>query len=221
MNDGDLWLVIPTANRFKYLNQIFKNSLISKKNIVLIRTVDGPIFDEVNNIFIRNKEINIHKWWNIGIDYAENHGAKLVAVLNDDVRISPGSLQAIAFEVLAQNAALGFPYPHSGRLAGYCWILNLSSKVRPDERFRWWYGDNDLQMQAQSTSKYIYVSAEVTHLEGGDLTEKSDYLKILAEKDHLTFLEKWSKKTPLFEKIRIYFLKLAAKLIAPLKKDNF
>jgi hypothetical protein len=87
MNEGDLWLVVPTANRFNYLSEIFKNSLISEQNIVLVRTSDGPIFGEVNNIFVKSKEINIQKWWNLGIKYAEQRGAKLVAVLNDDVYI--------------------------------------------------------------------------------------------------------------------------------------
>jgi GT2 family glycosyltransferase len=131
---------------------------------------------------------------------------------------SPGSLQAIAFEVLEQNAALGFPYPHSGRLAGYCYILNLSSDVRPDERFSWWYGDNDLQMQAQSTSKYIYVSADVQHLEGGSLTEQSQSLQFLAERDHLAFIKKWSKKPTAAERAQALFYKILEAIKNPLRK---
>jgi hypothetical protein len=220
MNEGDLWLVIPTATRSQYIEKIIKNSLIPTKNIVLVRTVDGAIFGKVNNIFVNNPEINIQKWWNLGIDYAAQRGAKLVAVLNDDVHISPGSLQAIAFEVLEQNAALGFPYPHSGRLAGYCWILNLDSKVRPDERFSWWFGDNDLQMQAQTTSKYIYVSADIKHIEGGKLTEENELLKHLAERDQLLFIEKWTPKPSNFFIFRSYIYKVYNKLRKIIKYFN-
>ena len=221
MKEGDLWLVVPTASRFEYLDKIFINSLIPKKNIILVRTIDGPTVDKVNNLFVESGEVNIQKWWNLGINYAEKRGAKLVAVLNDDVYISPGSLQAIALEVIEQNAALGFPYPHSGQLAGYCWILNLSSDVRPDERFSWWFGDNDLQMQAQATSKYIYVSADVQHLEGGESTEKNPSLRHLAEKDHLIFIKKWTKKTTVIHKVKTLFYRVLDNTKKPLRKSKF
>jgi len=221
MKDGDLWLVIPTSNRFNYLDEIIRNSLIPEKNIVLVRTEDGPVFGNVQNIFVKTGKVNIQKWWNVGINYAEKHGAKLVAVLNDDVYISPGSLQAIALELLEQNAALGFPYPHSGRLAGYCWILNLNSTVRPDERFKWWFGDNDLQMQAQSCSKYIYVSADVQHLEGGKLTEENQSLKVLAEKDHAAFIQKWGEKPTLFQISKMFFYRILSSVKSLLKKSEF
>lgn len=221
MKKGDLWLVVPTASRFEYLDKIFVNSLIPKENIILVRSNSGPVFGKVINIFVNSREINIQKWWNLGIDYAEKQGAKLVAVLNDDVYISPGSLQAIALAVLEQNVALGFPYPHSGQLAGYCWILNLSSDVRPDERFSWWFGDNDLQMQAQATSKYIYVSADVQHLEGGKLTEFNQYLGRLAERDHLIFLKKWTKKPTSIQRVKTLFYRIVDKIKSPLRKSKF
>ena len=193
MKVEDLWLVIPTGERDKYLAQIFRNSLIPMNQIVLIRTKPGKQIDGVQNIFVKSDEINIQKWWNTGIAFAEEHGAKFVAVLNDDVAISPGSLQAIAFDVEEKDVPLGFPFPHSGQLAGYCWVLNLKFPVRPDERFKWWYGDNDLQMQAQLISKYIYVSSSVEHLEANKLTSSDTLLSSLGEQDHLEFVKKWSK----------------------------
>jgi len=190
----NIWLVIPSANRSDYLEEIIKNSLLPMNQIVLVRTTPGINFEGVHNVFIRSKKINIQKWWNIGISFAEKHGAEIVAVLNDDVWIAPGSLQTMAFEAIDQNVPLVFPYPYTGKLAGYCWILNLKFDIRPDNRFRWWYGDNDLQMQAQAHSKYIYVSAEVNHLEGGKFTAENDYLNQIALKDHLNFIYKWGTR---------------------------
>jgi GT2 family glycosyltransferase len=221
MKEGHLWLVIPTSNRFDYLNKIIRNSLIPEENIVLVRTENGPVFGNVKNIFVKTGKVNIQKWWNVGINYAEKHGARLVAVLNDDVYISPGSLQAIALEVLEQNAALGFPYPHSGCLAGYCWILNLNSAVRPDERFKWHFGDNDLQMQAQFSSKYIYVSADVQHLEGGKLTEENQSLKLLAERDHVAFIQKWGDRPTLFQVSKTFLYRILGIVKSILKKSKF
>ena len=73
-------------------------------------------------------------------------------------------------------------------------LLNLNFKVRPDNRFKWWYGDNDLQMQAQLINKYIYVSVEVTHLESGGLTKENPLLQKFAEVDHYRFINKWGNK---------------------------
>jgi hypothetical protein len=188
---ADLWLVIPTATRHNFLREIIKNSLIPENQIVFVRTSPGEIIGNVHNIFVKSKKINIQKWWNLGISFAEKRGAKFVAVLNDDVWIAPGSLQTMAHEALVQEVPLVFPTPHTGQLAGYCWVLNLNFKVRPDNRFKWWYGDNDLQMQAQLVNKYIYVSVEVTHLESGGLTNKSPILQKFAEADHYKFIYKW------------------------------
>ncbi len=191
LDPKDLWLVIPTATRHQFLQDIFENSLIPKGQIILVRTSPGPIIDKVHNIFVKSKKINIQKWWNLGINFAERRGAKFVAVLNDDVWIAPGSLQNMATEALVQNVPLVFPHPHTGQLAGYCWVLNLNFNVRPDNRFKWWYGDNDLQMQSQKVNKYIYVSAEVNHLESGGLTKESPILQKFADIDHYKFIQKW------------------------------
>lgn len=220
MINGDLWMVIPTANRLQYLDDLIKNSLIPKKNIVLIRTAPGHVIDDVNNIFVKYGNINIHKWWNQGIDFAEKNGAKVVAVLNDDVFIAPGSLQKIAKEVLEQDVPLGFPHPHSGRLAGYCWILNLKYKIRPDNKFKWWYGDNDLQMQAQEISRYIYVSADVRHLEGGKLTDMSKKLKKLTERDGAYFEKKWGERQSFFARLIVLPLHVLNLLKQVLKKSG-
>jgi hypothetical protein len=190
----DLWLIIPTSTRHQYLPEIIRNSLLPESQIVLVRTAPGKNFDKVHNLFVKSKEINIQKWWNLGIRFAEKNGAKLVAVLNDDVFISPGSLQTMALEAIKENVPLVFPYPHTGQLAGYCWILNLNYKLRPDNRFNWWYGDNDLQMQAQLLNRYIYVPAEVKHIESGNLTENSPELQKFAESDHYKFIQKWGTK---------------------------
>lgn len=183
--------MIPTSKRHKFLNELFDNSLIPDNQIVLIRTSPGESIGKVNNIFVKSKKINIQKWWNLGIKFAENRGAKFVAVLNDDVWISPGSLQKLANEALLQDVPLAFPFPYSGQIAGYCWVLNLDFKVRPDNRFKWWYGDNDLQMQAQRVKKYIYVPVEVKHLESGSLTTNNPLLQKLAQLDHYRFIQKW------------------------------
>ena len=92
-----LWLVIPTATRRQYIPDIIIESGIDRNHIVIVHTVnDNEPYYDVNNIYDTG-EINIHRWWNKGIDFALGRGARYVAVLNDDVRIADINVNMIYF----------------------------------------------------------------------------------------------------------------------------
>lgn len=87
-----LWLVIPTADRHQYLSEIFLNSGIDESKRILVRTSPGIDFPDCVNLRF-NGNLNIQAWWNLGINYAMQHGARYIAVLNDDVLLHPKTLQ--------------------------------------------------------------------------------------------------------------------------------
>ena len=115
--ENDLWIVIPTADRHQYLESIFENSLIPRNQIVIVRTTSGEEIPQVHNIWDL-EDFNIHRWWNKGINFAQEHGAKFVAVLNDDVQIAKGSLQNIVFAMKDSGADLGYPEPCFSDICG-------------------------------------------------------------------------------------------------------
>lgn len=189
---NDLWMVIPTAKRHQYIPDIIKESRIDSNHIVIIHTVnDNAPFDNVNNVFDTD-EINIHRWWNKGINYAQQRGARYVAVVNDDIMMLGGPLQKIVKEMQLVDAVLGYPAPFEGWVCGYCWVLDLASDVRPDENYRWWYGDRDIDIQAKNNGGVIHVPAMVRHLHGNQLTSASAELMKLTEADEDYFFEKWN-----------------------------
>jgi hypothetical protein len=167
--ENDLWIVIPTADRHQYLPKIFENSLIPLNQIVIVRTKPGEPIQDVNNLWDLD-EFNIHRWWNKGINFAEAHGAKFVAVLNDDVWIEKGSLQTIVEGMTSAGAVLGYPEPCSSDICGYAWVLRLDSPVRPDEQFRWWFGDNDIRKQAMADKGYVSVPCDIKHYHPNETT---------------------------------------------------
>lgn len=185
---NDLWIVIPTANRHQYLPEIILNSLLPHNQIVLVRTAPGEEIPDVHNIWDLD-DFNIHRWWNKGINFAQEHGAKYVAVLNDDVWIEPGSLQAIVKGIEWSGADIGYPEPSLSDICGYAWVLRMSSSIRPDERFRWWFGDNDLRNQARLSNGTVSVTCNIKHLHPNETTVGAFFEA--TKRDGELFYEKW------------------------------
>lgn len=188
----DLWMVIPTATRREYIPEIIEQSGIDKNKIVIVHTKnDNEPYYEVNNIYDTG-EINIQRWWNKGIDFVTSKGGRYVAVLNDDVRLAGDPLNTIATVMKETGAGLGYPYPFQGWVCGYCFIIDLATDIRPDERYRWWYGDRDLDFQARKQGGVVHVPAMVRHIEGNILTTQNKELQELAKTDEDLFFEKWT-----------------------------
>lgn len=106
--------------------------------------------------------IGLHRMWNLGMD-AVVTGERHVAIINDDVSLSPGAMSTVA-RLLDANPQLGLLSPsqdaeHSFELnpttgfAGYCMVLakDLAPQWRFDETMMWWYGDNDVIMWVTHT----------------------------------------------------------------------
>ena len=185
----NLWLTIPVGERRQYLDNIIKESNIPPERIVIVNTFDSIPTPHVHNIYDHG-EINIHRWWNRGIEFAKSAGADYIAVLNDDLVLSDDPLNKIAKLMEETNATLGHPVPHSGHLSGYCFVLNLKHKIIANESYRLWFGDNDLWDQAKKLSGVIGALANVKHLHGNELTSNNPKLMALASEDKKLYLQK-------------------------------
>lgn len=183
----NLWLVVPVGARRNYINNLVELSNIPKEQIVIINTVDVEEVEGVNNLYDLD-EINIHRWWNKGIDYAVARGAKYVAVLNDDLELADDPLNKIAEAMNNSDAIIGVPYPFTGHIPGYAWVLDTSKGIFPDENFRWWYGDDDLFRRAENI---IAVTCKIRHVEGNKLTSSNTELMELTKKDKEYYDKKW------------------------------
>lgn len=169
----NLWLVIPSGDRRQYLKEIINNSGVPKNKIVIVDTI--------------LKEPHIYKWWNYGINVARHNGATHVAILNDDLILKDNPLQKILDVMVQEDATIGYPLPASSDPCGYCFILNLEHGIFPDEKYKWWYGDNDLYERAK---KVVGVRASVTHVEPNRLTSESPELMALVRQDKETYNNK-------------------------------
>jgi len=189
-NNLDIWLTIPTGTRRQYLADIIKESQISPEKIVIVHTVESEPIEGVNNIWDLDP-VNIHRWWNRGIDVARTFGADYIAVLNDDVVLKNNPINKIAYGMNKLKATLGYPLPYAGHIPGYCWVLDIKSNIRADENFRWWYGDDDIRLKAKELGEVVYIPAEVEHLHPNHLTSTNEELMELTKADQTYFEEKW------------------------------
>jgi hypothetical protein len=197
MNDVKVWLTIPSGTRRQYLKNIIKDSQLPLDQIVIVHTVESEPIEGVRNVWDLDPP-NIHRWWNTGIDIARANGGEYIAVLNDDLILKDNPINKIVQGMKEEGAILGYPHPHTGngatKVAGYCWVLDLSSGLRTDETYRWYFGDDDLLLQVLGLGKAVYVPAEVEHMHGIVGTAQSQYLQQLTLLDKKYFIEKWTKR---------------------------
>jgi hypothetical protein len=182
-------LTIPTGTRRQYLADIINESQISPEKIVIVHTVESEPIEGVNNVWDLDP-VNIHRWWNRGIDIARTFGADYIAILNDDVKLKNNPINKIANKMRDTKSIVGYPVPNIG--IGYCWVLDIKSNIRADENFRWWYGDDDIRRKAELQGEIIYVPAEVEHLHPNHLTSANEDLMKLTVADKEYFEKKWN-----------------------------
>lgn len=188
-----LWVVIPTSFRHDYLQGIFGASGVSMDKTILVRTAPGePIAGAINLYDLDG--INIHRWWNLGIDYARKNGAKYVAILNDDTVLQVGDLQKLLNLMIFEETTLALPVAKGNAGWGHCWILDLSHGVFPDERFHWWCGDHDLEIRALRKNGVSYLPLPILNKHANELTVESTQLQELAKRDIKEFRRKYPIK---------------------------
>jgi len=192
------FLTIPTrGDHPDLLEAIIHASSIPRRNIVIVRTADVPAPAGVV-VLDASGPPNIHRWWNMGIDHAKDHGASSIAVLNDDLVINARTITDLTRALETTGAAIATPGPqvrlHRDRmplrplLIGSLWVLDLSAGLRPNQEFQWWYGDDDLDVRARRDFGGL-VTAPVwfDHPHAGEATNTSPLLQQLVIQDERTF----------------------------------
>lgn len=201
-----LWVTIPTAgDRADLLETLVRQCGVKPSNIVIVRTrpCRTPLGVHVLDDY---GPVNIHRWWNAGIDFAQQQGATHVAVLNDDLVLDPSAIaelvraQDITGATIASPGAVwqhvtdGPAHTRDRRIVGWCFVLDLSSGVRPNEDYSWWFGDDELDFDARiDGSGVVLVPVNVKHPLANLHTEQSPQLQELAAADERLFRERWEE----------------------------
>lgn len=198
-----LFMTVPTAGAHpELLADLIRDCGLPPEQIVVVETAPGvDLPDGVIRIQCLGPP-RIQHWWTLGIDEAERRGATAVAVLNDDIRVQPDTLTTLHQALMETGAAIASPsrpgvrdgvhkrplIPYEPRLWGSIWVLDLSTGLRPDTNYVWWYGDNDLDLRARRHhGGVVLVPVEYEHVHPSTATFRSPELLAIAEKDGQRF----------------------------------
>ena len=198
-----LFMTVPTSgNRSHLLENLVRDSGLPPDRVIVVTTRSNAQVPSGVVSISDAGPLNIHRWWNRGIDEAIRRGATAVAVVNDDVAIDEKTFSVLENALLSTGAAIASPsrppfhdglhkrrlIPYEPRLWGSLWVLRVDSGLRPDERYGWWFGDNDLDIRARRNHGGIVLcDVTFTHLHPSEQTGTDPQLRKQTEIDAQTF----------------------------------
>jgi hypothetical protein len=201
--ENDVFMIIPTSGRTRYLSSIFEASNLPNEKIIIIRTAGCQA--EIPNCRIVDSDIdlNISMWWLLGIEKAKEESGRFVAVLNDDCLIETGLLEDMKNLLISQGTSMCIAANTTGSGWGHCFMLDISKGIFPDPQFRWWYGDDDLMIRAKRATGISKSTKIALNLEANELTNSSLFLSQIITEDRRRFYSKHKREFFLREGGRI------------------
>lgn len=222
----DIYLTVPTAGKHpELLREMISSCGLPINQIIIVETKPNLVLPTGVITLQDFGSPNIQRWWSRGIEEAVARGAKAVAVLNDDIRVNSETLPRLYDGLKKTKATIASPsregvtnkrhrrplVPYSPRIWGCLWMLDTQSGLRPDQRYAWWYGDEDLDIRARKYfNGVVNVDVYYEHYFAGEGTSQNPLLQALAEKDAQTYqhdharlltLSRWVRKLPWINRV--------------------
>jgi hypothetical protein len=223
--------VIPTRDRHDLLRDCVNSVVDQVDAVYIIDNGSQPPIDpdqwafgdngapRVMSAIVELDPPNISRLWNVGLDLAEHSHRHAgwnpwepldVAVLNSDVIVPPGWMDALSAAMRSTRAVLAYPDQFGGhqqilhteaepvdlrqRITGFAFMLRGEAGLELDESMAWWYGDDDLDWTARSSGGSLLVPGiPVQHLHPNESTEARPDLAAQAGRDRETFITKWGR----------------------------
>lgn len=187
IDKSKVWIVVPVGKREKYLPALIDTLNEYLNQIIFINNKENySKFYGVNHIEDFD-EINIHRWWNKGLDFAKSKGAEYVVIMNDDISFNKNLISSMIDKMVERKAEVCGIVNH----AGVFFIIKTDSNIRADENLRWWCGDGDIFRQALERRSLIwYLDNSFIHYELNKQTDEDSFLLELGRKDLETYKNK-------------------------------
>lgn len=189
------YAVIPTGSRKEdYLSVI---DWCKRHNVTTVTISTSDEADEYSvGKKIKCRELNISKWWNLGLEYIaekefETNEEYVVAVLNDDVVLPENWFEMLEPMIKkGSSGASGLRFGIKRQISGYAFLLNGRHDIRADEALVWYWGDDGIQKYCESEGGF----ALVTGLKVGNKYARSSevFMSEQIEKDRAYYMEHYS-----------------------------
>lgn len=214
------YAVIPTHDRLGMLVDTVK-SIADQVDLVFI--IDNNEEERLHLAGLKLRtwdattlDPNIQRFWNRGLHLSQQcatvrgHKEWNVVILNDDVVCPSDFVATLGVAMRATSAVLAYPsqFGHerselhtepgpvdmTTRITGYAYMLRGESGIALDERFVWWYGDDDLDWRAREMGGSLMVpNCPVIHRAPNAQTNANPKLLKQTALDRQTFINKWGR----------------------------
>lgn len=189
---------------------------------IIVTNEPNPIkSDDVgwpNNMHLYNtlsEEINLSKWWNVGLGWAHTHGIESFMVTESDVRMNSLNIYRMHSALWYGNYSMvgpnlygsmksdeasvetrqdGWGARHAGHRICQTWMVKTPTALPADERFAWWHADEQHEMRHRPIDNGTAIIGSATYerplYQSTDPSQSED----LSESNRLArkiFLEEW------------------------------
>ena len=175
-------------------------------------TVIKRTYPEQVSIFTDEIEpLNISRWWNLGLEWAQTVAMSLeenvwdIAIINDDVEVPPTWLCYIADD-MRQLGCVGACSGGNGssavihrapatvsaftRLQGFAFVLAGESGIRANEEYRWYFSDDHIDFTARTLGgSVMFPGCHVTHRHPN--SQMTPDMQVIIAEDAAKFHAQW------------------------------
>jgi len=179
-----LIVTIPTCGESPYLGRLLESCatagvpaivVINNTNAEQYQSLVATANDHMAQSVDLGNDINLYAAWNKCIDLTSRDGVG--AILNDDIYVHPDSFARIEKSVRTTEGVVGWdawgpvsenPSSHLRRvngtyrthgLAGFAFAFPTTTAPRFDEKYTWWYGDDDWVARCGRSGLPLYVES--------------------------------------------------------------
>jgi hypothetical protein len=222
MGDPFRAAVIPARDRHDLLADCVNSVVDQVDSVIIIDNLSQPPIDpdpwhgKVGVAALPIDPPNISTLWNVGLALADSQAHRAgadrwdIAVLNSDVVVPPGWINALSTAMRATPAVLAYPDQHGGqqqilhtkaepidlrqRITGYAYMLRGEAGMRLDESMSWWFSDDSLDWEAREKGGALLVPGiPVEHRCPNVSTNERPELVEQTGRDRATFQAKWGR----------------------------
>lgn len=211
--------VIPARDRHDMLHDCIESVIDQVDRVIVIDNLSQPPIEpdpwhgKVGVVSVPIDPPNISTLWNIGLALADASAPTSewdIAVLNSDVVVPPGWVEALSTAMRSTTAVLAYPDQHGGRrqilhtraepidlrqrITGYAYMVRGEAGLRLDEDLAWWFGDDSLDWSAREQGGALLVPGiPVEHRAPNISTHERPELLEQTGRDRETFARKWGQ----------------------------
>lgn len=219
-----IYCVIPTIWKNGMINNLV-SQLISQDEFSGIYIMDNTAlgslcssrFDHDRIFEIPTKGLGIYEQWNLGLKNCLSiDDCESIVILNDDIIIKCENFLTRLTKPLSDElvwaSCANYDYRENefesinvigtykdGGFAGFAFSVKANAYSSGlsffDERYNWWFGDDDFVNTVHSNNRgtVMSIQANIEHIDGGSQSTQqyTPEFNFLVEKDRALYLEKW------------------------------